>query len=103
MGERSQGVSNDGLECDQGAGQVCQDSVSAGSDGVPGPGERTRGGGAQNTLHHVRKKRRLDDNDNVGGDKAVKTTNNNRKQPRAWISGKRKLKLNNKQTDGHID
>ena len=102
MGEGSQGVSNDGLECDQGAGQGCQDSASAGSDGVPGPGERTGGGGAQNTLH-VRKKRRLDDNDNVGGDKAVKTTIYNRKQPRAWISGKRKLKQNNKQTDGHFD
>ena len=100
MGERSQGVSNDGLECDQGAGQGCQDSVSAGLDGVPGPGERTGGGGAQTSLHPVRKRRRLDDNDNVGSDKAVKTTNTNRKQPRAWVSGKRKHKQINKQTDG---
>ena len=51
----------------------------------------------------VRKKRRLDDNDNVDGDQAVKTTNvNSRKQPRAWVSGKRKLNKHNNSniTDG---
>ena len=99
IGEGSQGVSNVGQECDTGAGNDRQDSEREGSDGVPGDG----GGSSQTKLHHAKKRRRLDDNDNVGGDKAVKTTNNNRKQPRAWISGKRKLKQNNKQTDGQID
>ena len=103
MGVRGHGVSKVGKEWDPGAGQVSQDSNRAGSEGVPGPGERTGGGGAQTNLHPVRKRRRLDDNDNVGSDKAVKTTNTNRKQPRAWVSGKRRHKQINKQTDGQFD
>ena len=95
-------VINVGEEWDTGAGHDSQDSIRAGSEGVPGPGDRAGGGRAQNILHPL-KKRKLDDNEFVGEQRAV-TTHNNRTQPRDGDSGKRtfhktKRRLK-KQTDG---
>ena len=96
-------VINVGEEWDTGAGHDSQDSIRAGSEGVPGPGDRVGGGRAQNILQPL-KKRKLDDNEFVGGQRAVMTHNNNRTQTRDGDSGKktfhktkRRLK---KQTDG---
>ena len=106
MNERSQGVGNVCKEWDPGAGQVSQDSNRAGSEGVPGPGERTGGGGDQSILHPSKKRKRLDDNDIVGDNAVMKTLNDNRKQQslESGCSGKRKhfkpkKRRNNRQTE----